>query len=411
MIRSADELFQVYLKHGDPVLLGRTYDLVSPGLLTLALHVRPDPDLAEDLVHDVFLKAIEQAHEWNGETPFTAWMVSLLAAEIEVSKGTPQLPGSLVDLEEGQLLPEERGPLAQAQVSELNLQLDQAIEKLPERYQGVVRMGIREGLDSMTIGETLKRSPGTVRSQLARGLDRLRQLLPSALSLGLLCGLDRSSMTSHAFGSQTLKRRILDSADLVPAGAPVATVASAWLKALGVGTLAAGLAVLTYFAASGEETSPVLASAGEPDLEFTGQSSAREAALFLPNAQERRTGDHRDPTSTGLRSQIVGRVMDKDGQPIVGAKARLLDRRAQSELDHPVIYQEVQTDDLGFYNLSLATKDAEGLELGIQHSDNMSAVHFPFGNPDHGTTPIWPGTNDLGTTTLFPAACVRGRIL
>ncbi|MDF1839297.1 MAG: sigma factor-like helix-turn-helix DNA-binding protein, partial [Planctomycetota bacterium] len=125
-------MFQRYIRQGNPVLMGHLYDRLAPELLTLALHLTKRPSQAEDLV--------------------------------ETSHAGQRASTSFTDLPDGDQLPGSHNPVTEAQLSELQEKLDEAVDSLPDHYRRVVQLLVLEGMNSEEVGEALQRPAGTVRS-------------------------------------------------------------------------------------------------------------------------------------------------------------------------------------------------------------------------------------------------------
>ena len=131
--------------------------------------------MAEDITSEVFLRMVENFHGFRGtEAQFRNWLyriatnavnhhlrrmtrrISLLRAAREQSNN------QAVDYEES---PEKLALLKEAMLS------------LKPRYQTIITLRFFENLKLIEIAEVLSSRPGTVRSQLARALARLRKAL------------------------------------------------------------------------------------------------------------------------------------------------------------------------------------------------------------------------------------------
>ena len=75
---SEEQLFELFRKGGKPKHLAEVFDRTAPELLRVALHLAPGPALADDLVQDTFLTAIEQARTWDASRPLLPWLMGIL---------------------------------------------------------------------------------------------------------------------------------------------------------------------------------------------------------------------------------------------------------------------------------------------------------------------------------------------
>ncbi len=169
--------------------LGCAFDELAPSFLTLSLHITGCPESAEDMVQEVFLEELTQERHFASDATLAGRLTERLAQRLDTFRppGRNRNRPKVLGLEEAAALPQRWTPLSEAQQSETLDLLSNAIDHLPEKYLEIVRLSLLEGRNSQEIGIQLDRPPATVRSQLARGLDRLRNSLPAALGVTLLC--------------------------------------------------------------------------------------------------------------------------------------------------------------------------------------------------------------------------------
>ncbi|MCA9002737.1 MAG: sigma-70 family RNA polymerase sigma factor, partial [Planctomycetes bacterium] len=191
--------------------LGKLYDKIAPEFYTLALHVTHCPDQAEELVQDVFLDALERTNQGDPRAADEKRLAELLYERLE--DWSPREP--MEDVHGLEAIPSTWTPLGDLERAELRSRLDRALDQLPDAIREVVELKIVYQRNSRQIGEQVQRSAATVRSQLARGLDRLRLLLPSALGLYVAVSLPRTSLAGPSASAGTLeflRRRVLEKA-------------------------------------------------------------------------------------------------------------------------------------------------------------------------------------------------------
>ena len=136
----------------------------SPMLLRLAAS-RLSPADAEDAVQEMFLALIDKAPRFRDAGHEKAWLIRATlnrAADIRKAAERRNLP-----LDEAVLpaAPEEDGSLLAA------------VQALPDKYGAVIHLYYYEGYSMKEIGNTLGVPAATVGTRLARGRERLRQML------------------------------------------------------------------------------------------------------------------------------------------------------------------------------------------------------------------------------------------
>jgi len=176
--RNLERLFVSFRDRGDGAALAAVFDRTSEELLQVACHLVLDPSLAEDVVQATFLTAIRQAERYDGSSPVQGWLYGILwreAAKIRRDGARQADPSQLV----ARSAEDPADSLAAAEVPE---EIVRALRRLPDPYREVVEPHLCEGRSPGEIARLLGRSPGTVRSQIHRGLERLRRNLPAGLA-------------------------------------------------------------------------------------------------------------------------------------------------------------------------------------------------------------------------------------
>lgn len=172
--QNLERLFLRYRRKGCPTALGRVFDATAPHLLRVAGHLAGDREEAEDLLQETFLVAIQKADRWNEEQPLLPWLFGILAnlARRARRRGSRSPDPDRLPTTESPSPPET---LAR---SEIRHAIEQALADLTEPYRRVLTLHLGEGLGANEVAERLSCSPSTVRTQIKRGLARLRKSLP-----------------------------------------------------------------------------------------------------------------------------------------------------------------------------------------------------------------------------------------
>lgn len=145
--------------------IDRVVGRYSQMLLRLAATRLNDPADAEDAVQEVFLKLLTAQPAFRDPEHEKAWLIRATlnrASDLRRAAANRNLP-----LEEA----------AQAAVPERDGELLRAVRALPEKYSAVIHLHYYEGYSLKEIGRMLGLPAATVGSRLARGRERLRQML------------------------------------------------------------------------------------------------------------------------------------------------------------------------------------------------------------------------------------------
>jgi RNA polymerase sigma-70 factor (ECF subfamily) len=138
-----------------------------------------DRQAAEDATSEVFLKVVQNLGRFKGEQRrFRSWLYRVAS---NVAKDHLRRAARRRRLHESASRRAGTGdvdcpPGAEASAEKLAL-LKTAVLSLKPRYQTIITLRFFENLKLTEIAEVLDSSPGTVRSQLARALSRLRARL------------------------------------------------------------------------------------------------------------------------------------------------------------------------------------------------------------------------------------------
>ncbi|MEQ1892364.1 MAG: sigma factor-like helix-turn-helix DNA-binding protein, partial [Planctomycetota bacterium] len=179
-------------------------------------------------------------------------------------------------------------PGALAEEGEFRQELLLAIESLSEPYRPVLRLHLLHGLEPREIAHALERPDGTVRAQLARGLEALRRALPAGLTAG-------AAVAVSGRGLAQLRACVIEQAG----GAGTGTLLAAPL--LGGLTLMASKTLLTVTALAGAALLGILYLWREPRA-----STSAEAPVDLPSAALAPPELERDePPPSAARTSVV----------------------------------------------------------------------------------------------------------
>ena len=135
-----------------------------------------DPHGADDLVQQALERALERAHLFQPGTNMRAWLFTILHnVNANNRRKLASRPREVWDEDVGEdtfaVAPEAPGKLELRDMA-------RALDQLPLEQRETVLLVSLEGMSYKEISEVLNVPIGTVMSRLARGRDRLRDLLP-----------------------------------------------------------------------------------------------------------------------------------------------------------------------------------------------------------------------------------------
>lgn len=162
-------------KKGDRKAQFELYRLYSAAMYNTTLRIIGDPDDAEDVMQEAFLKAFLKLKSYRGEVSFGAWLKRIV---VNKSLDFLRLKRDRISLEE---LPEpEEVPEEAPVVLEVAYTADtvkRAIYALPDGYRLVLSLILLEGYDHDEVSGILRISNATSRTQYHRAKKKLLELL------------------------------------------------------------------------------------------------------------------------------------------------------------------------------------------------------------------------------------------
>ena len=172
------------LRDGDRAEFARIVEQYSPMIYRLGLKMLNNPQDAEDILQETFIKAYKHIHKFDGRSSVSTWLYRIATNEALMSlrkkrpdtisfdmpslyESEPQEPLQIVDW---CCLPEDEYLTAEGR-----LRLDQAAERLPESLRIVFILRDIEGLSTRETAEVLNISEMAVKTRLSRARLRLRE--------------------------------------------------------------------------------------------------------------------------------------------------------------------------------------------------------------------------------------------
>ena len=179
------------LQAGDRAEFARFVETYSGQVYRLALKMLQNPQDAEDILQETFIKAYKALPKFEGRSSLSTWLYRIATNEslmflrkkrpVQVSVDEPiendegdERPRQIVDwccLPEGELMS-----------SEARVNLDRSVEQLPESLRTVFLLRDIEGLSTRETAEVLDISESAVKTRLSRARFRLRELLSTYYS-------------------------------------------------------------------------------------------------------------------------------------------------------------------------------------------------------------------------------------
>lgn len=173
------------LKTGDRAEFARLVEATSNHIFRLALKILRDPQDAEDVLQETYIKALRALPEFEGRSSLSTWLYRIAVNEalmllrkrkitlvpVEEDPDEDEAVGSLV-LTDWDALPEDKLLSAEARQ-----ELDTAVMNLPDNLRVVFTLRDMEGMSIRETAELLSLSETAVKTRLLRARMRLRNQL------------------------------------------------------------------------------------------------------------------------------------------------------------------------------------------------------------------------------------------
>ena len=162
-------------KKGDQKAQFEIYQLYYLAMYNTSLRIVRDPDDAEDVMQESFLKAFAKLKTYRGEVSFGAWLKRIV---INKALDFLRLKKERLSLDEvGEIEEIPDNPPETMEVAYQAETIKRAIYSLPEGYRIVLSLILLEGYDHEEVSEILNISNATSRTQYHRAKKKLIELL------------------------------------------------------------------------------------------------------------------------------------------------------------------------------------------------------------------------------------------
>lgn len=176
-----------HAQDGDRDAFTRLVDIFKTKIYNYVLRMLGDPDTAEDVAQEAFIKAYSSLVDFRGASSFQTWLYRIagnLAIDTMRRRKYRQGHVSLdqpLDTGDGEVdreIEDERaGPERQLQSAQLKQKVDEAILKLSPKLRTVILLYELQGLSYEDIARVVGAPLGTVKSRLFNAREQLKRLL------------------------------------------------------------------------------------------------------------------------------------------------------------------------------------------------------------------------------------------
>jgi RNA polymerase sigma-70 factor (ECF subfamily) len=150
------------------------YRKYSQGMYAVSRRYIQDPDDAEDMVQEAFIKAFQKLDQFRGDVSFGAWLKRIVVNRcIDFLKSQKE---RLIELQDHHIhVVEDEDWTVEDGISADDV--IQAMNELTDKYKDVVQLYLVEGYDHGEISEILGITQTNCRSRLLRGKGHLKKII------------------------------------------------------------------------------------------------------------------------------------------------------------------------------------------------------------------------------------------
>jgi RNA polymerase sigma-70 factor (ECF subfamily) len=177
-----DEALVARAQEEDERAFGELIERYETKVYSLALKMLRNPEDAEDVLQDTFLRAYRGLKSFKGHSTFSTWIYRITANSALMKLRKKQLPTvSIEDADEREtpinIADWAPGPVEQLLNQETQEAMADAIEALPAEFRQVFVLRDVEGLSNADVAEILDLSVAAVKSRLHRARLKIRNHL------------------------------------------------------------------------------------------------------------------------------------------------------------------------------------------------------------------------------------------
>ncbi|WP_285008823.1 RNA polymerase sigma factor [Pedobacter faecalis] len=165
------------LKEGDENALRPLYDMHVVQLHHFIIRTAKSKQLAEDVVHDVFVKIWEKRAQIDSTQPFKTYLYSIAKNHLLNLLKRARHEHSILEEIRKYAIPIENTTDWQIEFTEGNAVLNEAMEKLPEQCRQVFIRCKIQGLSYREAAAELGITEGTVNAQMVKALRIIREYI------------------------------------------------------------------------------------------------------------------------------------------------------------------------------------------------------------------------------------------
>lgn len=177
LLNSSEQELVAACQAGERLAQKRVYELFSGKMLNICRRYAKDPDHAQDLMHDGFIKVFLNIEKFKGQAALQTWITRIMINHSISAIRKDVKRGIKVRLEDVQLPQVEESTEIQNSSHISAKQVFETLTELPLGYRTVFSLYVLDGFSHREIAEELDINEGTSKSQLAKAKKMLARKL------------------------------------------------------------------------------------------------------------------------------------------------------------------------------------------------------------------------------------------
>lgn len=175
---------------GDEQAMAALYDHYGRGVYALALRIVRQPNVAEEIVQETFVRVWRAAYSFDGGASFEGWLYriarNMCLDQLRRQRARPEIDDAMESDSEHDhpldAIADEAADVAEEAWERLRRdQVRQALNGLPPEQRVALELAYFEGLTHREIAERLGEPLGTVKTRLRLGLQKLALVFQDGL--------------------------------------------------------------------------------------------------------------------------------------------------------------------------------------------------------------------------------------
>ncbi|MCP4256490.1 MAG: RNA polymerase sigma factor [Planctomycetes bacterium] len=176
-----DKLLILRFKYGSSEALRRIYEKYRLYLLKIAVALLHDVSLAEDVVHDVFVRFVQSADQFKINGSLKAYLRTCVVNGARNKARSDQVRNYIELSEAGPIASGQNGLDRWALLKEESMKISNALVQIPFEQREVIVLHLHGGMKFREIAKLQAVSTKTIQSRYRYGLHKLRSILNSEI--------------------------------------------------------------------------------------------------------------------------------------------------------------------------------------------------------------------------------------